>query len=169
MIKKKICMLGCFAVGKTSLVRRFVHSIFSEKYHTTIGVKIDQKTVFSGTEEVNLILWDIHGEDEFQKVRASYLLGSSGYLLVVDGTRQNTLEAAFSLQKLAKNTVGDIPFIVLVNKADLSPLWEIDDSMIKNLEDRGWTVIKTSAQSGAGVEDAFDRLTQKMLASIKEG
>ena len=66
MIKKKICMLGAFAVGKTSLVQRFVNSIFSEKYQTTIGVKIDQKLVQTGDTEVNLMLWDIHGEDNYQ-------------------------------------------------------------------------------------------------------
>jgi len=67
MIKKKVCMLGAFAVGKTSLVQRFVNSIFSVKYQTTIGVKIDQKMISLGETEVNLLLWDIHGEDDFQK------------------------------------------------------------------------------------------------------
>jgi small GTP-binding protein len=163
MIKKKICMLGCFAVGKTSLVKRFVHSIFSEKYHTTIGVKIDQKTVFLQDREVNLILWDLHGEDDFQKVKSGYLLGSAGYFLVVDGTRGHTLEVAVSLQQLAQDTLGEVPFIVLVNKADLAEQWEIESAAIRDLESNGWSVMKTSAKTGAGVEEAFIRLTQKMM------
>jgi len=73
MIKKKIVMLGSFAVGKTSLVQRFVNSIFSEKYLTTIGVKIDQKIVNVNDKEVNLLLWDIHGEDDYQKMVLSQL------------------------------------------------------------------------------------------------
>ncbi len=75
MIQKKICMLGSFAVGKTSLVRRFVESIYSDAYHTTVGVKIDKKTVQQNGTEVSLLLWDLYGEDEFQKMRWSYLRG----------------------------------------------------------------------------------------------
>ena len=78
MIQKKICMLGSFAVGKTSLVARFVRSIYSEKYHTTVGVKIDKKQVQFDGKSMNLILWDLYGEDEFQKVHMSYLRGASG-------------------------------------------------------------------------------------------
>ena len=89
MIQKKICLLGGFGVGKTSLVSRFVHSIFSDKYLTTVGVKIDKKRVDLGSQQVDLVIWDIYGEDDFQKVRMSYLRGASGYLLVADGTRRS--------------------------------------------------------------------------------
>ena len=110
MIQKKICMLGSFGVGKTSLVSRFVYSLFSEQYLSTIGVKIDRKSVVVDDAEVNLLLWDLHGDDEFQRVRASYLRGMSGYLLVADGTRAESLHVALDLQQLAKDTVGDVPF-----------------------------------------------------------
>ena len=80
-------MIGSFAVGKTSLVQQFINSIFSEKYQTTIGVKVDQKKILIGDMEITLIIWDIHGEDEFQKIQLSCLKGASGYLLVMDGTR----------------------------------------------------------------------------------
>jgi len=162
MIKKKICMLGSFAVGKTSLVRQFVQTIFSEKYHTTIGVKIDQKTILLDNEEIVLLLWDIHGEDDFQKVKASYLVGASGYLLVVDGTRLNTLETAVSLQKLARDTAGDVPFVVLMNKADLEEQWEVNDRTLEALREKNWPLLFTSAKTGAGVEEAFMMLAQKM-------
>ncbi|HFB61806.1 MAG TPA: GTP-binding protein, partial [Bacteroidetes bacterium] len=127
MIKKKICMLGSFAVGKTSLVQRFVNSIFSEKYHTTIGVKIDQKQVAVGDREVLLMLWDIHGEDEFQTIKPAYVMGSSGYFIVMDGTRRNTMEKGLQLRQMVEKTIGEVPFVVLVNKADLKPQWEITD------------------------------------------
>ena len=86
MIQKKICMIGSFGVGKTSLVARFVRSIFSEKYQTTVGVKIDKKVVEVGGQQVTLVLWDIAGEDALTTVRVSQLRGASGYILVVDGS-----------------------------------------------------------------------------------
>lgn len=163
MIQKKVCMLGTFAVGKTSLVARFVKSIFSEKYHTTVGVKIDKKTLQLDDKEITLLLWDIHGEDEFQKIRQSYLRGTHGYLLVADGTRQQTLDSATSLQQFVEETTGPVPFILLINKADLSEEWEIGDASIENLKNKGWTIIRTSAKSGEGVEEAFSTLSRLMI------
>lgn len=163
MIQKKICIVGAFATGKTSLVARFVKSIFSDIYHTTVGVKIDKKTVKLAKQEVNLILWDIHGEDEFQNVRMSYLRGSSGYFLVVDGTRRYTLERAFFLQQRVEETIGKVPFILILNKSDLTDEWEIDDAAMDELKNRSWTVIKGSAKTGLGVEQAFTSLATKML------
>lgn len=163
MLQKKICMVGAFATGKTSLVSRFVNSIFSDKYQTTVGVKIDKKTVNLGDKELNLILWDLYGEDEFQKVRMSYLRGSSGYLLVVDATRHNTLEKALNLQKRVEETIGQVPFILVINKSDLADEWEISNSEIDDLRQKRWTVIKTSAKSGLGVEKTFQTLASRIL------
>ncbi|BAZ24088.1 small GTP-binding protein [Kalymmatonema gypsitolerans NIES-4073] len=163
MLQKKICMVGAFATGKTSLVSRFVNSIFSDKYQTTVGVKIDKKTVNLGDKELNLILWDLYGEDEFQKVRMSYLRGSSGYLLVVDATRHNTLEKALNLQNRVEETIGQVPFILVINKSDLADEWEISNSEIDELRQKGWTVIKTSAKSGLGVEKTFQTLASRIL------
>ncbi len=156
-------MLGTFAVGKTSLVQRFVNSIFSEKYHTTIGVKIDQKKIELDENEVTLMLWDIHGEDEFQKVKPAYILGSSGYFIVLDGTRRNTIEVGLKLQKLVENTVGKIPFVLLINKVDLKEHWEITDEDIERLKALNTDIILTSAKTGDAVEEAFLKLTRKML------
>ncbi len=163
MIKKKICLLGAFAVGKTSLVQQYVHSIFSEKYHTTVGVKIEKTQVTIGDDAVDLIIWDLHGEDEFQHVRLSYLKGSSGLIFVADGTRQATLATALNLKQIAENTLGPIPFLVLVNKADLKDQWEIDPKVLEDMEKNGIPVIKTSAKTGRDVQEAFERLTRTML------
>ena len=156
-------MVGAFATGKTSLVAQFIHSIFSEKYHTTIGVKISKKIVTIEKKDLNLILWDLHGEDEFQKVRMSYLRGSSGYLLVVDGTRHDTLEKAFDLQKRVEETIGRVPFILVLNKSDLTDEWEIETVEVEELLQSHWNVIQTSAKTGMGVEDIFQTLTKKIL------
>ena len=161
MIQKKVCMLGGFAVGKTSLVARFVTSIFSDKYLTTVGVKIEKKSVQVSNQQLDLVLWDIYGDDEFQRVRMSYLRGASGYLLVVDPTRKATLETAIALQESAEKTIGRMPFIVVLNKADLIDQWEVDEHA---LDDRKWTIIRTSAKTGTGVEEAFLALARAMTS-----
>ena len=92
MIKKKICLIGSFAVGKTSLTRRFVSNEFSDDYLTTLGVKIERRDVEYGrTKTVNLMIWDLAGRDEFAQVQKSYLVGAAGLLFVADGTRRETL------------------------------------------------------------------------------
>ncbi|HEU5251672.1 MAG TPA: Rab family GTPase [Thermoanaerobaculia bacterium] len=165
MIQKKVCMLGAFAVGKTSLVSRFVSSIFSDKYHTTVGVKVDKKVVAVGEEQVNLLLWDLYGEDDFQKLRTSYLRGSAGYVLVVDGTRRETLEKAVVLQSRARETVGPVPFVLMLNKADLTDKWEVEDAAVEELVKQGWPAFRTSARTGAGVDQAFLTLARRMIDS----
>jgi small GTP-binding protein len=163
-MQKKICLLGGFAVGKTSLVSRFVHSMFSDKYLTTIGVKIEKKSVDVDHQHVDLVIWDIYGEDDFQKVRLSYLRGAAGYLLVVDGTRRATLFTALALQASAEQTIGRVPFIMVVNKSDLTNSWEIEDELLEQCSRRGWPVIRTSAKTGDDVENAFANLARAMLA-----
>jgi small GTP-binding protein len=162
MLQNKICMLGGFGVGKTSLVSRFVSSIFSDAYLTTVGVKIDKKKVSLDTGEMTLMLWDIYGQDEFQTVRDSYLRGATGYLLVADGTRYSTLETAVSLQKRAESVIGRVPFLLLLNKRDLDREWQVDEQTLVTLVERGWKVVKTSAKTGEGVEDAFTTLGREM-------
>jgi len=163
MIKKKIVMLGSFAVGKTSLVQRFVNSIFSEKYQTTIGVKIDQKTVVTDNSEVNLLLWDIHGEDDYQKIKPTYIMGSSGAFIVIDGTRIATLEIGKELIETVKKTAPDSIIIVLINKSDLKGEWDINESDIDNLRNQGYEVIETSAKTDNAVDLAFNRISQLMI------
>lgn len=157
-------MLGAYAVGKTSLVARFVRSIFSEKYQTTVGVKIDKKTVRIGGRELSLILWDLAGEDDFYQVRMSYLRGSAGYLLVADGTRRSTLDKALELQQKAEGEIGKVPFILLINKLDAIEGWEVKDEDLAALSQSGWQVIDTSAKTGVGVNETFLALGHKMIA-----
>ena len=163
IMRKKICMLGTFAVGKTSLVARYVRGIFSEKYLTTIGVKIDKKSIDRNGHQIELLLWDLNGEDRFQKFSTSYLRGADGYLLVVDGTRRGTLDAALTLHDRAQEALGEVPFILLLNKADLIDEWELDDEDWAPLETRGWTILKTSAKTGTRVEEAFDILARQLV------
>jgi small GTP-binding protein len=163
MIQKKICMLGSFAVGKTSLVRRFVESIFSETYHTTVGVKIDKKVVHIDGTEIHLVLWDLYGDDGFQQIRWSYFQGAAGYLLVADGTRRATFEKAFALEERAHKEIGQIPFVFVINKCDLVDEWELDPEMEARLAAKNWTVLRSSAKTGEGVDEAFSQLARKIV------
>ncbi len=169
MIQKKICMVGAFGVGKTSLVSRFVHSIFSEKYQTTVGVKIDKKQLVVGGQEVMLMLWDLAGEDALTQVRPAQLRGASGDLLVVDGCRRSTLDVAVDLQSRVSGAVGGVPFIVIFNKADLRDSWEVAEADVEQTRQRGWPVLLASAKSGEGVEEAFSQIAASMLQEQNVG
>lgn len=166
MIQKKICMLGGAGVGKTSLVQRFVKSIYSEKYHSTIGVKIDKKTFSVYGEEVTLLLWDLQGEDDEFKIRPSFLRGASGFFLVIDLTRHETFVTAFSIQQMVEREVGNIPFFVLFNKNDLTDQFAVTEEEITEMQKKyGWRVLRTSAKTGEKVEQAFYELAELMLKS----
>jgi small GTP-binding protein len=163
MLQKKVCLLGAFAVGKTSLVKRYVEASWSDKYLTTVGVQIKKRAVTVAGQEVKLIVWDLAGEDEFQKVQLSYLRGASGYLLVADGTRRTTLDTAKLLQQRVSDTIGSVPFLLLINKSDLRGDWEIDERALDECTAAGWQVIEASAKTGEGVEAAFHLLAEKTL------
>jgi small GTP-binding protein len=158
LLQKKICMLGGFSVGKTTLVKRYVQSVFSETYLTTVGVKVDKKTVALPDRTVTLILWDMAGEDDVATVRMSYLRGLAGYVLVADGTRPATLDTALSLRQRVETELGPLPHVLLVNKCDLTEQWTIPDTELDSLRERGWSVRVSSARTGEGVDDAFTDL-----------
>ena len=163
MIQKKVCMVGVQGTGKTSMVQRFVYSLFSERYHSTVGVKIDRKVVQTAGGEVNLLLWDIEGRSEEQDVPASYIRGAHAVLYVADGTRRTTFEQLPQLQELVRATVGDVPSLVALNKTDLTDQWALTPSDEASLPDAGVRLVRTSAKTGGGVEDAFHWLAEEVL------
>jgi small GTP-binding protein len=165
---KKICMLGSYAVGKTSLVRRFVESIFDDRYLTTVGVKIDRKHVAVSGREMDLILWDLSGDDELAQARPAHFRGASGYILVADGCRRITAERALAIQQRAVSISGPVPVVVAVNKADRESEWEIGPAEIERLSRNGWQCMHTSAKTGDGVEALFLKLAEKMLTEMND-
>ncbi len=163
MIQKKICMVGLFGTGKTCLVQQYVHSIFSTKYHSTVGVKIDRKVVQVDGASVTMVLWDLAGRDAEQDISVSYLRGAHGIIYVVDGTRRESFDQAFELRELAQATVGEVPSVVALNKTDLKDQWilgPLDDSAMAA---HPWHRLRTSAKTGEGVEAAFTWLAQHTL------
>ena len=163
MIKKKICMVGLYGVGKTSLVKRFVESMFDERYQTSVGVKVDKKDVAVDGRTVTLAIWDLAGEDELAEFRVSNVRGASGYILVADGLRQASLDKALDLRKRIEALLGLLPFVLVVNKADMRQDWEIRPDAIASLRDDGWRTLETSAKTGDGVEEIFLALVKSML------
>ena len=168
MVKKKICMLGYYGVGKTSLVSQFVSQLFADKYQTTVGVKIDKKVVTCNQRDVTLMLWDVAGEEDDAPVKLNYVRDASGYLLVFDGCRIKTFDAALSIQQRVEAEIGPRPFLLLVNKVDERARWEVSDSALADVAARGWNVLETSAKTGENVEEAFLRLTAAMLQAQEE-
>ena len=169
MITRKVCLLGAFAVGKTSLMRRFVHGVFDERYLTTLGVKIDTKTVELDGKAVKLVIWDIEGADPADREPDSissrmktYLQGADGILLVADGTRPGTLEVARQIGGAFATEYGDIPIVLLLNKSDLAEQWQVDEEQLKDID--GLTqCFTTSALSGENVARTFMYLAQKIM------
>ncbi len=162
MKQKKICLLGAFSVGKTSLIQQFVSSMFSEKYLTTVGVKVDKKVMTVGNEDLTIIIWDLVGEDDYSSLQTSYLRGAAGYILVADGTRPQSLNTVYSINSKAKGALGNKPCVLALNKADLEDQWSMsDDEMGKAMSE--FTTFKTSAKTGANVELLFETLAEAML------
>jgi small GTP-binding protein len=168
-IAKKVCLLGDFAVGKTSLVRRFVYNLFDDRYISTIGVKVSRKILSlpsaEDITELSIMLWDLAGSEEFGRVRSSYLRGAAGAVLVCDLTRAATLE---NLQSYAENVgrVNSQPrLVVAANKRDLADQRQISAAQLDDVAtslDAPYYL--TSAKTGEEVERMFRRLGQLLLA-----
>lgn len=165
MQARKICILGDFAVGKTSLISRFVRNRFSRKYLTTIGVRVDVKEVAlpDGTP-YKLAVWDVAGTDAPTSLFLRYLRGSSGYLLVADGTRADTLDRALELREAIESHLAVLPFVGLINKVDLAGQQEIDAARLESLRDANEIWLRSSALDGTNVEQAFGLLLRAMVA-----
>ena len=164
MIQKKIALLGASGVGKTSLVRRFVDSLFDEKYLTTIGVKVDKKQVKVDGQDVTLMLWDVAGAEERFSIPTTYVRGAAGYLLVVDGTRPETLTAATDIAEQIRRELGPLPSVLVLNKHDLVERWQIQSADLDAFRATS-PIVRTSARTGEGVEDAFLELARAILNS----
>jgi small GTP-binding protein len=167
IVQKKICLLGDFAVGKTSLIRQFVEGRFDDKYQSTMGVKISRKTIARPYGELNLLVWDLAGGHGFETIkRSSYLLGAAGALIVCDLTRPESLEG---LERYAHHMLQldrDTPLTLVANKADLE-----DERMISDEDLHGafksignGKFFLTSAKTGEQVEEAFARLAEQIEA-----
>lgn len=167
-ISKKVCLLGDFAVGKTSLVKRFVYNMFDDKYLSTIGVKVSRKTISvmrnNNAIELTIMLWDLAGSEEFNQVRTSYLRGASGAVLVCDLTRPETLA---DIQKYANGFFKSRPgtqLILAANKSDLVDQYQISKAQLEAAAaELNAPYYYTSAKVGDNVEHLFRHLGQLLV------
>jgi len=160
MISKKIILTGSFGVGKTSLFNQFIFSKFDDKYLTTIGVKVNKKSIEIEDKEVSLLLWDIAGEVSQDKIPNSYFLGSSGIVYVFDLTRPSTYKNITSDLEYLKGMSSDALIRVVGNKSDLLSPDKIAE--IKESIPIEWDII-TSAKTGENVDDLFYGLGKAFL------
>jgi small GTP-binding protein len=170
-VSKKICLLGDFGVGKTSLIRRFVDRQFSDQYLSTVGVKISRKLVEStsiATQQpfsLQLLIWDIEGSTKFKAIASSYLQGAKGAIVVGDMTRQETLtHLTDHLQHFcAINPTGKV--VIVLNKLDLIELEKLEKLLPQFQFSEYENVLATyssSAKTGENVDTIFQLLVQHL-------
>lgn len=159
MISKKVVVTGHFGVGKTSLFNRFISNTFSEKYLTTIGVRVDKKTITISGEEVSLILWDLAGEVSQDKVPRSYFLGASAVVYVFDLTRPATYTRIEQDLQYIQSVLPRVLLRKVGNKRDL-----VGDEVIKKVHGEVQPHIFTSARTGENVEDLFRGIGKALMA-----
>ena len=173
-ISKKVCLLGDFAVGKTSLVRRFVYNLFDDKYVSTIGVKVSRKTVSARRNgqivELALMLWDLAGSEEFDRVRVSYLRGADGAVLVCDLTRPETLSSLQRYVEELRMINPEARLVLAANKRDLVELKTADGEVFLDPQqveamaaDLNAPCYLTSAKIGEEVEVMFRQFGQMLV------
>ncbi len=163
VVQKKICLIGDEAVGKTSLVRRYVEGRFDDKYLSTVGVSISRKTLVLPSYTMNMLVWDMEGSSNLKKTQVNYLRGAAGALIVCDLSRRETLTAferyAHQLRALNKN----VPFVLIGNKVDLDDRDVLGAELQKIAQDLKAPYLLTSAKTGTQVEEAF-----RILADLIE-
>lgn len=160
MISKKVILTGSFGVGKTSLFNQFIFNQFSDKYLTTIGVKVNKKVINIGGEDLSLLLWDIAGEVSQDKVPTSYFLGASGIIYVIDLTRPSTFVNIKSDLALMKELLPNAEIRIVGNKKDL--VSEADfEQVLAGISVKPDFV--TSAKTGENVEMLFFELGKAMI------
>ena len=171
-ITKKICLLGDFNVGKTSLVRRFIEDKFSDRYLSTVGVKVSRKLVNVKTEldlqQISFLVWDLEGNTKFKSITPSYLKGASGSIIVADLTRGDTIKNLTQHLQLFFNINPKGKAIVALNKADLIPAEKLA-KLIENYQSQSsqkiLRVYTTSAKTGDRVNEMFQLMAQSLVSN----
>jgi small GTP-binding protein len=161
----KLCLLGDGAVGKTSLVRRFVFDVFDDKYLMSFGTKVVKKEIKVGDTELDMLIWDILGQRTQDALHAAYYRGATGALAVCDFTRPDTMKNLSSWLGNFRSVVGNMPVLILGNKSDLEKQFTLSQ-LEEYGKSVGCDVLETSAKTGLNVERSFIELGEKLVAVL---
>ncbi|VAW35781.1 hypothetical protein MNBD_GAMMA01-1169 [hydrothermal vent metagenome] len=160
-IAKKICLIGRFAVGKTSLVKQFIDKQFSEKYKTTVGVSISTKQILVNDTQLSMVIWDIAGFEQNEHY-VHYLRGVHGVIWVLDGTEVESFEILDIISKSIP-AIKQIPSICFINKHDLVDEWIVSNKEIEKLKKYNYAVLNSSAKTGKNVAAGFNKLAELLI------
>jgi len=164
--KYKVVLLGDGAVGKTSLVKRFVTSEYDEKYLKTLGANVYKKSIKTsgGSRAIlaTLQIWDVMGQESFKNVVKSSLKGANGAMLVCDLTRKETILSLVDWVKMVLDNTEDVSLVFLANKSDLKDI-QFGYNIVKKVADSFYSPFYlTSAKTGDGVNESFKMLTNQI-------
>ncbi|MCK5039299.1 MAG: GTP-binding protein [Thermoplasmata archaeon] len=173
-LMKKICLLGDGAVGKTSLIKKFVFDSFDDKYIKTFGTKVTKKlvTLNQQGEEYNLtfLIWDILGQRVHNNLHSTYYKGAAGAFIVCDVTRKETMDNLEDWIGVFRGVNPSAPLVLLGNKSDLLPDRGAADAQIKAVADKfNVPYHLTSAKTGDDVEESFDELGTGVVEAFIAG
>jgi len=171
----KVCLAGDPGVGKTSLVRRFVSNTFEDRYVQTLGTRVSSRQFEvddperpSATVSVGVSVWDVMGDPGFRELlKEAYFSKMGALMLVADGTRLETVYLLPEWYEAVRSVSGDVPTVMLVNKADLAAVPRIEDAAADVCEPLGCRWLVTSAKDGANVEQAFRLVSQLYIARAR--
>lgn len=172
-INKKVILLGDGAVGKTSLIRKYVEDQFDDEYIFTIGTKVSRKDITVGTGDdeviVNMVIWDILGQTDYHRTQAEAFKGAAGVLLVCDITRTETLKSLVDYWiPEFKKVAGKVPIVFLANKSDLKDQFKFTEAEFMEFAQKCVgpndtpLAYLTSAKTGDNVENAFISIAESM-------
>jgi small GTP-binding protein len=178
-VEKKVCLLGDWGVGKTSLIRRFVYDAYDDRYLSTLGVKVTKKNfVIKDFKKkpffklnLTLLIWDLVGQRGFHYLQTSAFKGTNGALIVCDVTRPETIDRMeWWITSIFKET-NPIPVIFLANKVDLTkdsvPL-DINGKIEGIAKKYNAQFYQSSAKTGLNVEDAFQSIGKMVTSKFFE-
>ena len=167
--KFKVCVFGDGAVGKTTLVNRYLTGNFSQSYKITIGADFYIKKLDIGDKGITLQIWDFAGEDKFRFLLPTYASGSSGGIFMYDITRHSSIENVENwlevFKKSFKSRFIDIPLIMVGGKNDLEEKRVISNEEGSEMAKKHnfYEHIECSSKTGENVEEIFKSISQKML------
>ncbi len=170
-VKVKICLVGNSAVGKTSLIRKYVMDIFDDRYISTLGTKVSKKRLIVKRDnldiDLTLSIWDILGQEEFAQIQSTAFKGSKGAFIVCDFTRVDTLHNVSHWTDKLKDASGNIPIVLLANKADLTGQYSFSENDVKNYSTQlDMPYYLTSAKFGDNVIKSFFTLSKLVVDDL---